>query len=277
MGIGQLLTMQSPEIKKIEPSNSLKIKISPNNLTLVVVKHLSGKVLNYFNYDFEKSIPEEDLSIKLKSAIEESNIDSNNIISVKLYVNNKLSCIIPDNLFDKKLGLEYLKYNSKLLKNDTSSYDTIEEIEAVNVYLPYINVNNFILDKYGAFDYYHYSTIFIKKILKINNRSKKTNLYLNFDRNSFQISIIKTQKLIYFNTFKFTSPNDALYFILYVIKQNKINTNKSEILCFGNIIENDEKHKLFSQFFNNIKIKRFEKENIENIEIKKEDVDFLIV
>ena len=106
MGIGQLLTMQSPEIKKIEPSNSLKIKISPNNLTLVVVKHISGKVLKYFNYDFEKSIPEEDLSIKLKSAIEESNIDSNNIISVKLYVNNKLSCIIPNNLFDKKLGLE---------------------------------------------------------------------------------------------------------------------------------------------------------------------------
>jgi len=277
MGIGQLLTMQSQEIKKIEPSNSLKIKISPYNLTLVVVKHLSGKVLNYFNYDFEKSIPEEDLSIKLKSAIEESNIDSSNIISVKLYVNNKLSCIIPDNLFDEKLGLEYLKYNSKLLKNDTSSHDTIEEIEAVNVYLPYINVNNFILDKYGAFDYYHYSTIFIKKILKINNRSKKTNLYLNFDRNSFQISIIKTQKLIYFNTFKFNSPNDALYFILYVIKQNKINTNKSEILCFGNIIENDEKHKLFTQFINNIKIKRFEKENIEDVEIKKEDVDFLII
>ena len=277
MGIGQLLTMQSPEIKKIEPSNSLKIKISPNNLTLVVVKHLSGKVLNYFNYDFEKSIPEENLSIKLKSAIKQSNIDSSNIISVKLYVNNKLSCIIPESLFDEKLGLEYLKYNSKLLKNDTSSHDTIEEIEAVNVYLPYINVNNFILDKYGAFDYYHYSTIFIKKILKINNRSKKTNLYLNFDRNSFQISIIKTQKLIYFNTFKFTSPNDALYFILYVIKQNKINTNKSEILCFGNIIENDEKYKLFSEFINNFKIKRFEKENIEDVEIKKEDVDFLIV
>ena len=277
MGIGQLLTMQSQEIKKIEPSNSLKIKISPYNLTLVVVKHLSGKVLNYFNYDFEKSIPEEDLSIKLKSAIEESNIDSSNILSVKLYVNNKLSCIIPDNLFDEKLGLEYLKYNSKLLKNDISSHDTIEEIEAVNVYLPYINVNNFILDKYGAFDYYHYSTIFIKKILKINNRSKKTNLYLNFERNSFQISIIKTQKLIYFNTFKFSSPNDALYFILYIIKKNKINTNKSEILCFGNIIENDEKHKLFSQFINNIKIKRFEKENIEDVEIKKEDVDFLII
>ena len=277
MGIGQLLTMQSQEIKKIEPSNSLKIKISPYNLTLVVVKHLSGKVLNYFNYDFEKSIPEEDLSVKLKSAIQESNIDSSNIISVKLYVNNKLSCIMPESLFDEKLGLEYLKYNSKLLKNDTSSHDIIEEIEAVNVYLPYINVNNFIIDKYGAFDYYHYSTIFIKKILKINNRSKKTNLYLNFNRNSFQISIIKTQKLIYFNTFKFTSPNDALYFILYVIKQNKINTNKSEILCFGNIIENDEKHKLFSQFINNIKIKRFEKENIEDVEIKKEDVDFLII
>ena len=149
MGIGQLLTMQSPEIKKIEPSNSLKIKISPNNLTLVVVKHLSGKVLNYFSYNFEKSIPDEELSIKLKSAIEETNIDSSNIISVKLYVNHKVSCIMPESLFDEKLGLEYWKYNSKLLKNDTSSHDTIEEIEAVNVYLPYINVNNFILDLSG--------------------------------------------------------------------------------------------------------------------------------
>ena len=44
------------------------------------------------------------------------------------------------------MSLEYLKYDVKLLKNDVASYDNIEEIEAVNVYLPFINVNNYLID-----------------------------------------------------------------------------------------------------------------------------------
>ena len=36
----------------------------------------------------------------------------------------------------------------KLLKNDVASCDNIEEIEAVNIYLPFINVNNYLIDNF---------------------------------------------------------------------------------------------------------------------------------
>ena len=96
MEIGQQPTMQSQEIKKIEPSNFLKIKISPSNITLVLLKHLTGELIDYFSFSFEELIPEEKLSIKLRSIIKDCNINKSNIISVEVFFNNKLSCIIPE-------------------------------------------------------------------------------------------------------------------------------------------------------------------------------------
>lgn len=276
MEIGQQPTMQSQEIKKIEPSNFLKIKISPSNITLVLLKHLTGELIDYFSFSFEELIPEEKLSIKLRSIIKDCNINKSNIISVEVFFNNKLSCIIPETLFDEKHGLDYLKYNAKLLKNDITSYDNIEEIDAVNVYLPYTNVNNFLIENYGAFNYYHYSTLFIKKILKLNTSKGKTNLYINFDINYFQISIIKNNDLVYFNTFNFNSPEDALYYILYNIKQNKINTSKSNTVFFGKIKPNDKYYKLFLKFIKNIKIQDFDIHKSKDLSTKKEDIDFLL-
>ena len=137
-------------------------------------------------------------------------------------------------------------------------------------------MNNFLIENYGAFNYYHYSTLFIKKILKLNTSSGKTNLYINFDINYFQISIIKNNDLVYFNTFNFNSPEDALYYILYNIKQNKINTSKSNTIFFGKIKPNDKYYKLFLKFIKNIKIQDFDMHKSKDLSTKKEDIDFLL-
>ena len=62
---------------------------------------------------------------------------------------------------------DYLKFNSKILKSDFIAYDDIRHNEAVNVYVPYVNINNFIYEHFGSFTYRHYSTIVIDEILKV--------------------------------------------------------------------------------------------------------------
>ena len=167
MVIGQQPMMQSQEIK-IHPSTLLTIKLSSFSATLVLSNSIDDNIVQYFHYNFNKKIAPENLSKKLNTIINESEIDQSNIIDVKLIICNKLSSLVPNNLFEEKLSLEYLKFNSKLLENDFAAHDFIEEIDAVNVYLPYMNVNNYIIDNFGSFNFYHYSTLLIKKLIKYN-------------------------------------------------------------------------------------------------------------
>ena len=59
---------------------------------------------------------------------------------------------------------DYLKFNSKILSNDYITHDDLAQGDIVNVYVPYVNINNFIYDTYGAFEFNHYSTILLNTL-----------------------------------------------------------------------------------------------------------------
>ena len=277
MVIGQQPMMQSQEIK-INPSTLLTIKLSSFDAALVLSNSFDDSIIKYFHYNFDQKILPEKLSEKLNAILKESEIDQSKIINVKLIICNKLSSLVPDNLFEEKLSLEYLKFNSKLLENDFAAHDFIEEIDAVNVYLPYVNVNNYILENFGSFDFYHYSTLLIKKLVKYN-REKESSLYANLQEEDFQVLIIKKNKLLYYNNFDFNTKEDILYFLLFVIEQNKIDINKSKLFLIGKINVESEAYLLISKFIENIEIIDFKENYINKVHMLENDteIDFLII
>jgi len=276
MEIGQQPMMQSQEIK-IEPSTSLIIKLSSYGVTLVVSDNL-GNIIEFNHKQFKEFVEDSYLTENLELFIKESDINISNISNVELIVCNKLSSIVPKNLFEEKLSLDYLKFNSKLLKDDYPANDIIEEIGAVNVYLPYVNVNNYIIEKFGSFNYYHYSTILIKKLIK-HNSSRDLALYANIELNNFQVLILKNRKLIYYNNFDIIEKEDILYFILFVMEQNKIDCNNYKLLLLGDIRKESDTYKLLKKFINNIEIMDFieiNKSKTKNID-NNSKVDYLLI
>jgi len=278
MVIGQQPMMQSQEIK-INPSTLLTIKLSSFSATLALSNSVYDGIVEYFHYNFNKKILPENLSDKLDTILNESDIDQSNIIDVKLIICNKLSSLVPNNLFKEKLSLEYLKFNSKLLENDFAAHDFIEEIDAVNVYLPYVNVNNYIIDNFGSFNFYHYSTFLIKKLIKYN-KEEDSSLYVNLQEESFQVLIIKKKRLLYYNNFDFNKKEDILYFLLFVIEQNKIDNNKSKLYLIGKIDFNNDVYILISKFISNLEIIDFKESYIDKVNLvvgSHKEIDFLII
>ena len=198
---GQQLTMPSREINKIEPSNSLILKVGSKHFSFVTVNS-SGEIIDNYDITFNNPIAETEIAKELEIKLKFFLNDFRSVNKVKLIVDNNLSTLVPESLFDKKLCLEYLKYSVRLVKNDSASFDNIDEIEAVNVYLPYTNVNNYLFDNFGSFDYYHYSTLFIKKCIKSSHKIKNST-NLNFRGDCFDIVIFKNKKLMFYNSFNY--------------------------------------------------------------------------
>ena len=273
MEIGQQPMMQLLETK-IELGKNLLIKLGHDSVSLILSKP-DGTLTNHFYKGFSKKIETHSLVNKLDSVISESNFTKQNITNVKLIVCNRLSSIVPENLFEEKLCLEYLKFNAKLLKNDFAANDKIEEIGAINVYIPFVNVNNYLIEKFGAFNYYHYSTILIKKLIKIANH-KKTSFFVNIQLDSIQIILFKNKKLLLYNNFEIKEKEDIIYFLLLSMEQNKIDNNKTKISLHG-IIKKDT-YLLLEKFINNIEIIDLSKKTAKTIELNNlTKIDYLLI
>jgi len=186
--------------------------------------------------------------------------------SVLAIYQNELSNLVPKVLFDEEQSADYLKFNSKILKSDFISYDEIAINDSVNVYVPYMNINNFIFDTFGVFEYKHASTILIDNLLQNEVKSDEATIYLNINKDHFELVAIKDKKLLLYNSFEFSTKEDVIYYLLFTIEQLHLNPETIKLNLMG-LIEKDDT--LYNIIFTYVRLVEFYKPNY-NFEFKPE-------
>lgn len=152
---------------------------------------------------------------------------------------NTLSTFVPKPLFSDKNLSDYLKYNTKILSNDYITFDVITNNDMVNVYIPYVNINNLFFDKYGAFTYKHFATILLENIFQLSDNSQEPVVYVHVQKDQFEIIVIKNKKLLLYNSFEYLTSEDFIYYLLFTIEQLELNTNELQLYFLGDISKED--------------------------------------
>ena len=165
---------------------------------------------------------------------------------------NSLSTIVPKALFNEHNLKDYLKYNLKVYENDFIVYDKIATHDMVNVYVPFVNINNFLIDKFGEFEYRHCKTIFLQNILNIYKLSEKPHFFAHVHGNQLDLIAIANNQLQLSNSFIFQSRTDFIYYLLFCAEQLKFNTEYLELVLLGEIIENDSLYNIAYKYIKNV-------------------------
>src|SRR5690606_2495656 len=201
----------------------------------------------------EHSTTPEELLSEVESIISDNQILQEQFSEVSVIYSTQLYTLVPLPLFDESKTSEYLKFNSKILANDYMAHDVLEEHDLVVVYVPLMNINNYFFEKFGAFNYYHSSTILLKTILQREKFSLTPKIYLHFQKNSFDCIILKNGKLELCNSYPFVTPDDVIYYTLFCMEQLELNPETVPLELFGDIDENDENYKMAYTYIRNIK------------------------
>ena len=264
MEIGQQPMMQSQEINKLEKSLSLLITISSKELRVTLINSIDFKIIDKSNSVYSEEINIVEILSELKNKLNKFNLS--NVVKVTLVLNNKLSVLIPDDLYEENNCLDYLKFNSRLITNDTASSDYVEELDTHNIYIAYGNITNYLIEKFGSFEYFHYSTVLLKKLYSETLNDEKLRFYVNINKSYLNIIIFDGRKLDYINTFEYETKEDILYFILFVMEQNKMVNDETKINLIVKKEFLEENYSYLSKFIKNIDIQNIEF-TIENIVI----------
>jgi len=162
---------------------------------------------------------------------------------------NYLNTIVPDKLFDEKELAAYLKFSVKTLATDAFDFDSISTIGAKNVYIPYTNINNFLFQNFGAFEFKHHATVLIEKLL---TKNKGTQMYLHISKNHIDIVLLKENNLHFYNSFKYSSKEDVMYYVLFTAEQLKMDPEEFILVLLGDIKKESELYNLLYTYIRNI-------------------------
>lgn len=163
---------------------------------------------------------------------EDDFFSKNQIENVTLIYHHPIFSGVPASLFDPNQSSNYLKYNNRLLETDVVSHDNpIDLINYQTVYIAYSNINNFFFEKYGDFEYYHYTSLALPYWFKKYN-SNSTAVIVDVKESHVYITILNQGKLILHNIFQHDAIEDILYYTLFASHHNNLQADQFELFLY---------------------------------------------
>lgn len=272
------LFMTKKEINNnIENYHKMSIQVSLNGLSFCIVDTIANTIKHFKRLDFGKELSPYEMQKELKQLFGESKIEDYSFTEVVVIHRNNLFSLVPKPLFDKAELANYLKFNVKILANDLVEYDEIDSYDLVNVYVPFVNVNNYIYDLFGEFEFMHHGTIMVQSLLNSHSNGNEPICYVHVADKQMDITVLTQKQLLFFNSFQFITKEDFIYYLLFTLEQLKLNTETIKLRLFGSVDMGDELYNIAYEYIQHISLFIPPSDIYSTEELEKEVVDFTVL
>ncbi len=237
-----------------ETYHKLSIQVSLNGLSFCILDTLSNTITLTKNVSFGKELSPYEVQKELKSLLKEEQVLNYDFQEVVVIHRNNLFTLVPKALFVKEELANYLKFNVKILANDLVVYDEMEAYEIVNVYVPFVNINNYIYELFGPFIYKHTGTVLVEALLKSHHNGKEPVCYVHVSEQQMDIAILGQKDLRYFNSFRFITREDFIYYLLFTLEQLKLDASTIKLRLFGTVEDGDEIYSVCQEYIRHLSV-----------------------
>lgn len=125
---------------------------------------------------------------------------------------------------------KWLGFNAEITEEDLLIKDVTPSYEIVVISAIEKDFIAFAEGKFNTKKMVHAGHIFLSQF---DAQTEKEQVFLNFHPHTFEIAVIKEQKLFLYNIFDFKTKEDILYHLLNVLKQLNIDTHEVELYYYG--------------------------------------------
>ena len=245
-------------------SNPISIKSDNFNIALANIYHLSIQLgishfsyclLNTttFTYDYAKKYSlssKEDIATEITEIINNDAIIKSDFSSQSVAFVNFPSTLVPSTLYKKEDEKTLLGFNTEE-KGEILS-DNIASQKAHLIYAVPESIVSIVSNFFPKAKQKAQESILIQQYSQLNTDTEKAYLYLNEQK--VGITIFKGDKLIFNNTFDYTTKEDLLYYSLFSFEQLKISPESIDVTVFGTIEKEDEYFNLLYDYIRNVKL-----------------------
>lgn len=234
---------------------NLSIQVALDGLSFCISNYISNEISEVHSVSFLEYPKNFTVENCLSKTFTDFNILTGQYDTTTILHENNLNSFVPEALFDENYKGSYLQYNTKVFETDFFAFDSLKNHEIVNVYVPYVNINNYFFDQLGTFKYKHFGTQLVEGLLKISTKGDSLIMYVHVATSShFEIILIQNQKLILYNSFEHQNEDDFLYYILFTAEQFHLNPENFKLVLLGRIDDDDNLFNKLSNYVRNISL-----------------------
>lgn len=217
----QTRSNMSVELKK------MSVLIHQDGLSFFI--YSSSGVQDIISKSFKHESNPIEILREIETAFQNEELLNQSFNLVNLIYHHPIFTGVPVAVYHKDHESDYLKYNTRILETDIiSTDDAVETLNYKTVYIAYSNINNYFFDKYGDFDYYHYTTLALQQHISLPLKNRST-VIIDLKESHFYISIFEKGKLKLHNCYPHQTIEDILYYTLFTAQHNKMDPETMEL------------------------------------------------
>ena len=248
------LRIIQPNINISDKNLVLSIQAGLSGLSFFVLDSFSDVIVDVVVENFSKQQTPNQLLKAVKTAFNHKDSLQKLFSKVQIIHDNEMQTLVPSAIFEEAHLSDYLKYNTKIFKNDFITYDVIQNKDAMLVYIPFVNINNYIFERFGSFEYKHSATVLIDKILQIEKNNNQKKLYINIHNTHFELIALDQNSFQLFNRFEYQTREDFIYYILFTAEQLDFNPENFKCILMGAVKDNDELFNIAYKYIRNVSL-----------------------
>lgn len=231
----------------------LTIRLAPDGFSFVVFWPEKNRYIGLEAYRFHQV----DDSIKMAAALDEIIMFKEWIAypfqSVLVLIASNANTLIPEALYDDKEKGVYLAFNQQFKDNSRIVSDHLKTAAAFNVYYLSNSLIEKVKDFWANAHIAHFSSVFAESLLIANRNQNIDNVvFVHVHGASFEMLVIRNGKLHFLNQFRYHTPEDFIYFILFSFDQLRLNPENVQLVLSGDIFKGSANYEILYKYIRNI-------------------------
>jgi len=163
------------------------------------------------------------------------------------------STLIPAPLYEESSKHKYLNFSlGEGQDRGDPGAELINEAEAQNLYAIPMGLDQALKKLFPQVRLHHFSTPMIEHQLVQNKNQAELNIYANIRTSEFDMIVINNGDLQLYNSFRYKSKEDVVYYLLYVSEQLKLNPDQFALTLFGKVKKDSELCLLIETYIRNV-------------------------
>lgn len=235
---------------------NLTIQCSLDGFCFVVHHQEENKIIDIELYQTSESTDEGTIMEALEKALFKKGLLDKPFLSTTFIVNNQYNTLIPSALFDEQEQESYLRFHHALPNGCKLFHESLKHIESVNVFALPEKQYEHVRNTWPEIKFTHQTTLFINSVLKEEPYESDTNIFVNVNSRSFNLAVVNQGKLEFFNTFKFNTKDDFIYFLMFAIEQQQLASRDIPVYFTGLVSNNSEIIRLTERYIRRVRFLR---------------------
>ncbi len=232
----------------------LSIQISLNGFSFCIINCDTNFIEKIEVSSFKAKFSPEQTLQALTREFDNNPLLQSDFKKIEVIYDNDLYGFVPKALFDPSNQKEYLRYAIKTLATDFITHDSIKQYDLINVYVPYANINNYIFERFGSFEYYHATTLLVEQLLQKEKNNDKPTVFVYVNTTNFHLIAVQNGTLKICNTFVHETAEDFLYYLMFTAEQLQLNPEDFSLYVLGTIDTEHPYYKIAYKYIRNIQL-----------------------